>query len=141
MYNEAKTRKTDLQDLISGAGLSNNKAEPEVDWSVIADRAPLMEYVEYLSDTLGDLTNSEESVKSEPGKIRRQAELIAIVGKVFTQEGMDDADDQDYVAFSKSMIDAANGVKQALEVGDYSAIGKAVGAVTQSCDACHGEYR
>ena len=141
VYNEAKTRKDDLQDLISGSGLASNKAEPENDWSVIADRSPMMEYAEYLKDELKGSTNSEQAVKSAPETVRRHAELLAIVGKVLTQEGMDEADDDDYKAFSDAMTKAATSVVHALEANDYASIGTSVGAVTQSCDDCHGEYR
>lgn len=141
VYNEAKTRKNDLQDLISGSGISNPNSEPENDWSAIADRSPLMTYAEWLRDELKSATTSEQAVKDEPAKVKRYAELIALLGEVLVQEGMDEADDEDYAALSKAMTKAAIDVRRALEINDYSAVSKAVGAVVQSCDTCHNEYR
>lgn len=141
VFNEARARKDDLQDLMSGSGLRGRKAEDSNDWTAIADRSPMMEYLEELRESLREATAAEASVKSDPDSVRRSAELIAVLGKVLTQEGMDDWDDEDYAGYSDQMTKAAVAVTRGLEVNDYEAIRKAVGAVTQSCDACHGDYR
>ncbi|QEF97239.1 hypothetical protein Mal15_12780 [Stieleria maiorica] len=141
VFNEARARKDDLQDLMSGTGLRSGKAEESNDWASIADRAPLMEYAEILKEQLRTATNSADDVKAEPSDVRRPAELLAIIGRILVAEGMDDADDDDYVAFSNAMTKAAQGVTRGLELDDYNVISQAVGAVTQSCDDCHGQYR
>ncbi|MGB7343082.1 MAG: cytochrome c [Pirellulaceae bacterium] len=141
VYNEAKLRKADLQDLVAGSGLSNREGQEQTDWSMIVDRSPMMEYAEKLKDSLQDATNNAASVKEKGDQIRRQAELLAVLGVVLTKEGMDDFDDKDYAALSKQMAEAASGVVGALERGDADAVRKGVGAITQSCDACHEQYR
>ena len=141
VFNEARARKDDLQDLLSGTGLRGGKAAETNDWASIADRAPLMEYAELLKEQLRNATSDADDVKAEPNDVRRPAELLAILGRILVKEGMDDSDDADYVAFSEAMTKAAQGVTRGLELDDYDAIGRAVGAVTQSCDDCHGQYR
>ncbi|NND96719.1 MAG: cytochrome c [Pirellulaceae bacterium] len=141
VYNEAKLRKADLQDLVSGSGLSSRDAEPQADWSMIVDRSPMMEYAEHLRDSLQDVTNNADTVKSNADQVRREAELLAVLGKVLIQEGMDDFDDEDYAALSKSMATAATNVVGALERGDTDAVRKSVGEISQACDACHEQYR
>ncbi len=141
VYNEAKLRKADLQDLVSGSGLSNRSGEEQSDWSMIVDRAPVMEYAQELLDSLQNVTNNAASVKSEPDQIRREAELLSVLGAVLTKEGMDDFDDEDYAALSKQMTKASIDVVGALNRGDADAVRKGVGSITQSCDACHEQYR
>ena len=141
VYNEAKLRKGDLQELVGGSGLTGRDAEAANDWSSIVDRSPMMEYAEQLSDSLQSVTNNEASVKSNTEQVRREAELLAILGLVLVQEGMDEYDDEDYAAHSKKMTSASREVVAALERGDADAIRKSVGAITQSCDACHEDYR
>jgi hypothetical protein len=141
VFNEARARKDDLRDLMTGTGLRGRKARDGNDWASIADRGPLMEYADQLREQLRLATNSAEDVQAEPDDVRRPAELLAVLGEILTQEGMDEADDPDYVAYSKAMTQAAKGVTRGLELDDYEAVSRAVGEITLSCDNCHGEYR
>ncbi len=141
VYNEAKLRKSDLQDLVSGTGLANRDAEPQNDWSMIVDRSPLMEYLEGLLNALQDISNSESAIKSNAETIRRQSELIAMIGQVLVQSGMDEADDDDYKKLSDAMTSAAKSVATGIERGDFGSVREGVGAVSQACDVCHEQFR
>ncbi len=141
VYNEAKLRKNDLQDLVSGSGLANRDADPQNDWSSIVDRSPLMEYLEGLTGVLQDASNNASAIESNSDVIRRQAELIAMLGNVLVQEGMDDSDDEDYQRLSLAMTSAGRDVASAIERGEFAKVREAVGAITQSCDACHEQFR
>lgn len=141
VYNEAKLRKADLQDLVSGSGLTARDAEPENDWAMIVDRSPLMEYAEALIESLEDASRDEKLVKANPDQIRREAELLSVFGEVLTKEGLDEADDDDYVQFSRHMIEASKAVVAALERGNAGDVRKNVSAVRQRCDVCHNQYR
>ena len=141
VYNEAKLRKADLQDLVAGSGLAKNDAEAANDWGKIVDRTPMMEYAEHLRDALKEATNSVAAIKSNTDQVKRNAELVAMLGLVLTQEGLDDFDDDDYVALSNKMTEAGRNVVGALERSDNDAIRKGAGAVAQSCETCHEQYR
>lgn len=142
VFNECKARKQDLDDLLRGSGISSPPAAEETDWSRIADRSLLMEYLGYLaSDQLPDMTNSDSGVKDQPEAVKRLGDMVALVGHVMIQEGMDEADDEEYVLLAKQMRDAAVLIAQAADEGNADAARKAVGAVNQSCDACHEQYR
>ncbi len=140
-YNEAKLRKADLQDIVSGGGISAREAEPENEWTLIVDRSPMMDYLEQLQDQMKEVSNSTATIKSNTEDVKRIAELFSVVAAVLIQEGMDDYDDEDYAAHSKEMSKHAGGVIQALKSEDYAAVGKSMGGITQSCDACHEDYR
>ncbi len=141
VFNEAKLRKADLQDLVSGSGITARETPEANDWTAIADRSPLMEYLEQLIDSLEDATRNEASVREQPDLIKRNAELIAMLGEVLVQEGMDEADDEDYATLSRSMTEAAKGVTIGLERMDVDAIRQGASAIRQRCDACHEQYR
>ncbi|MEM9366738.1 MAG: cytochrome c [Planctomycetota bacterium] len=142
VYNEAKLRKADLQDLLSGTGIT---APPDVedanDWAMIVDRTPMMEYVEMLLDGLNDVARSAAEVESNVEDARRQAELLATVGSVIGQDGMDDSDDEDYTGLCDQMTKAAVQVVRAIERQDYEAASSLVGGIEQSCADCHEQYR
>jgi len=141
VFNETKLRQTDLQDLVSGSGLTARDVDPPADWSGIVNRSPIMQYAEQTLDSLKSVTNHEAKAKSNADQIGREAEIIAVIGQLLTQEGMDDYDDADYAALSRRMTASAIEVVRALEAADLGAMRTSVGAITQSCDACHEQYR
>ncbi|WP_417739461.1 cytochrome c [Rosistilla oblonga] len=142
VFNECKSRKQDLDDLLGGSSLSSPPAATETEWSRIADRSVLMSYLETLSkEKLPDLTNDASGVKDSPDKVKQFSDMVALVGSILIQEGMDEADDEEYVNLSKQMLDAALLVGQAAQKGDADGARKAVGMINQACDACHEQYR
>ncbi|MDG2224226.1 MAG: hypothetical protein P8L85_22785 [Rubripirellula sp.] len=141
VYNEAKLRKADLQDLVSGTGITGRESDPDTDWTMIADRGPMMEYAELLVEALDDVTRNEGTAKSEVEAVRRNAELLAMAAEIFTQEGMDEADDEDYVKLSHDMRDVAKTVVGALDRSDWGAVTAGASLIRQRCDACHEAYR
>ncbi len=142
VYNEVKLRKADLEDLVGGSGLAVRQAESENDWLTIADRVPLMKYAETLLDgPLKQGSRNAEAVVAERDQLRRSAELLAVVGEILRQDGMADADDEDYRSLCQELIDASTSVSLALDQQDAAAVSRAVGAVSQACSRCHESYR
>ena len=141
VYNEAKLRKVDLEDLVSGGGISGRDAEAANDWSSIVDRSPLMEYLELLVESLEDGVRDEKTYKSEAETVKRNAELLSMIGEVLVQEGMDEADDEDYTGLSDGMTTEAVAVVKALGRDDYEAVRQGVSKIRQRCDSCHEQYR
>ena len=141
VYNEAKLRKSDLQDLLSGTGLAGRRGEPVDDWSGVADRSPLMEYAEMLVEKLEDDGRDEKTITANQSDIRRRAELLAMLGKVLTKDGIDGSGDEDYEKFSLGMTQAATEVVSALENSDFTSVRSGIGTIRSRCDACHEEYR
>jgi len=141
VYNEAKLRKADLQDLLSGGSIAARDVEANNDWTLIADRSPLMEYAEALIESLEDATRDEVTAKRELDLVKRNAELLAMLGEVLVQEGMDQADDEDYAKLSQDMTKAAREMVAAIERDEMGAVTSGASAVRQKCDACHEQYR
>jgi hypothetical protein len=141
VYNEAKLRKADLQDLVSGTGLAGRTGEPTDDWSSVADRSPLMEYAEMLIEKLEDDGRDQKSIQAGEDDIRRRAELLAMLGKVLTKEGIDGAGDEDYDQLSQDMSQSASDVVFALSRSDYEAVRSGISTIRSKCDACHEQYR
>ena len=141
VYNEARLRKTDLQTLVSGGGLSGRAGEPENDWATILDRSPLMTYVEEQLFTLEDYSRNAEEIEAEADTLARAAGVVAVVGEVLAQDGMVQADDPDYVELSSQMTRAAQQLQAALERGDAETVQRSVGEISQSCTECHQQYR
>ncbi len=142
VYNEAKQRKADLEDLVSGTGLSDREAEAENDWEAIAERVPLMIYLDGLTEgALKESSRDEATIKEQADRLRKTAEMISAVGLILTKEGLDDADDTDYQELCQLMVAAGRDVTKGLDQGNPAAVSKAVGEITKSCSKCHESYR
>ncbi|MEM9825251.1 MAG: hypothetical protein AAF958_01620 [Planctomycetota bacterium] len=141
VYNEAKLRKADLQDLVSGAGVQHRPKKEENDWSMIADRSPLMEYAEELVSRLEDTGVDARRIKADPTPVRHNAQLLAMLGEVLVREGMDEADDEDYQVLSRAMSKTGAEIVRAIEAQDFEAAEKTVSQMRTRCDQCHEQYR
>lgn len=141
-FADAKQRKADLQDLVSGGGLNRSAPVGANDWSTVATRTALMEYLEDLQEnTLKSGANDASAFAENKTDLKRAAAMVAIVGQVLMEEGMDEADDADYRELSQSMKAAALELRAAISRDDAEAARLAVGAIGQSCSACHEQYR
>jgi len=140
VYNEAKLRQQDLQDLLKGTKL-NGTAE-ETSWADTSDRGPTMQILEWaLRENLAPNTSNEDNFANNLDEINKYAELVAVYGQILQQEGMTDADDETYAQFSKSMVNAAKETLKAVKNKDAELARTAVAKIDQSCNKCHETYR
>ncbi|XZE55242.1 cytochrome c [Planctomycetaceae bacterium SH139] len=141
-FNIAKQRQADLQDIVSGSGLNRSAPTEPNDWSIITTRSVIMNYLEeVLGEPLQSGTNNADDFGPASDDLARAAAMVAVLGQVLTEPGMDEADDTDYNAFSRQMTQAALDLRKAIEQQDAEAARLAVGAISQSCEACHNDYR
>lgn len=142
VYNDARNRKLDLEGLVTGSGLAAAQGDPtDNDWANIADRSPLMEYAERLVEQLEENGVDAETIEDNVDPVRRDAELIGMLGEVIIREGMESADDEDYANFSRAMTEKALAIAEAIERKDYAAAESAVAEMRTKCDDCHSDYR
>jgi len=140
VFNEAKLRQQDLQDLLKGSKLSGSPEETL--WPDIADRGPTMQILEWaLRENLAPSTNNEDNFNNALDEVTKYAELIAAYGQILQLEGMTDADDESYVQFSGAMVSAAKETLKAVKTKDAELARSAVAKIDQSCNKCHETYR
>ncbi len=140
VYNEAKQRRRDLQDLLGGSRLSGEPSR--VDWERVAARSALMQRLKVgLRERLvvGTRDGSEFSRRQEI--LLHEAEIVAAIAEVLTQEGMEDGDDEEYAALSRRMQAAAVDLVGAVKMTAPERARLAVGQVSQACADCHELYR
>lgn len=141
-FGDAKQRKADLQDLVSGGGLGRSVPTGSTDWTTVATRSALMDYLEDLmAETLRSGANDAAAFAENKASLKRAAAMVAIVGHALNEEGMEEADDADYRAFSDAMKAAALNLRGAIAGNDADSARLAVGAISQSCSSCHEQYR
>jgi len=142
-FNEAKARKEELSELVGGSSPFGGKsAEPKAAWGQVADRAPLMQYLESAWEPrLKPLLSDKGQFTSASDRILRDAELFAAVGSVLAKEGMKDAGDAEYQAFCNRLRDAAKQIIDAVKQKDFDSASKAGSTIGKACTECHENYR
>ena len=142
-FNEAKKRKTDLQEILSGgASPAEPSADPNVVWASAADRSALMQRLEIAQQTnLQPWIGGEGEFKSHAEEAMHEAEIISAIAAALTKPGTPDGEDETYAGFAKSMRDAGVEVVEAVKLNNYEQARKAVGAIDQACTKCHELYR
>ncbi len=142
-YAQAKQTKDLLDRLLRGerAGVEPDEDE-EVSWEPVSPRRPLMQWLEerYEAD-LKAWTSNDKEFQAHGEDVLREAEVVAAIGQFFLEEGMDDAEDEEYRAFSEQMKSAAQAVVSAVKQNDLSAAQSGVGKISQACSNCHDAYR
>ena len=143
-FELARSRKEDLAELIRGGTIPivDSSAPAKLEWSDVADRGPIMIQLDDLvQEQLKPAVSNESEFKNFSEEAKRAAGLIAAMGRVLVQDGMDDADDEGYSSFSVTMSDAAVSLSQAIASGDYASASTAVNLIEQSCSDCHDKWR
>jgi len=140
VFNEAKQRQQDLQNLIKGTKL--NGTADEVTWADTADRGPTMQILEWaLRENVIPATNNANKFRDSQEDVVKYAELIAMLGSIIQQPGMTDSDDAEYKQFAAVMTSAALDVAKAARTNDAELARTAVGRIDQACNKCHETYR
>ncbi len=140
VFNEAKQRQQDLQNLLKGTKLTG--AADEVSWADTADRGPSMQILEWaLRENLIPATNSEKSFRDKKEDIVKYSELISMFGNIIQQPGMTDADDKEYKKFALVMTRNAQDILKAVRANDAELARTTVGRMDQACNKCHESYR
>lgn len=140
VYNEAKLRHQDLQDLLKGSKLSGTA--DDLVWADVADRGPTMQLLEWaLREHMAPGVSSEDSFGESQEDLVKYAELVAVYGHILQQEGMTDADDENYIELAKAMVAASRDVMKAAKMNDAELARTSVSRIDQSCNKCHETYR
>ena len=140
VFNEAKQRQQDLQNLIKGTKL--NGTADEVTWADTADRGPTMQILEWaLRENVMPATNNANKFRDSQEDVVKYAELIAMFGSIIQQPGMTDSNDAEYKQFAVVMTSAALDVAKAARTNDAELARTAVGRIDQACNKCHETYR
>ncbi len=141
-YPEARSRAEDLAALILGETVAAEPDEQQpFQWSQLCDRAVLMRRLEAADRTLTRGTASADAFAENPEQLLHETEIIAALGELIVREAFTDWDDDTYRGYAATMQGEALTLRKAVQQGDHETAGRAAKAITQSCSACHEDYR
>jgi hypothetical protein len=142
-FNEARSRKNELAELIGGSSpFAGKEADPRPNWGQLAGRGPLMQFLEQaweprLKPALADKSKFTASAE----QVLQDAELFAVIGEVLAKEGMPDADASEYREFAHRLRDGARQIREAVLQKNYEQASAASAVITKACAECHESYR
>jgi hypothetical protein len=141
-FQEAKQRKQDLADLISGNRPKASDGEPKANWSQVADRPPLMQRLNIAElDRLQKWLANKQEFTARSDEIKHESQIIAAIADIISREGFEFADDDTYVGYAHDLKQAATEMSDAADKRDYDAAHQAFGKASKSCADCHEGYR
>jgi hypothetical protein len=141
VFDEARQRKDDLHSLLSG---TQTAAVPqtEVAWEHLIDMGPLMQLMERAYDQkISQFVADEERLEMHVDELLRSADLISILAKTSTLEGMSYADDDQFREYAEELIRSARAMAEAVAKKDPSGARLASGRMGQCCQKCHASFR
>jgi hypothetical protein len=143
VFNEARQRKLDLEDIVGGSVIRGGREPAEENpWGSLVDRGPLMMRLETAFDRrIQEGTASASEARSGRERLIHEAELVALIAAILVQEGMPDGDDVTYREYADEMQRGAAELIRGVRENDYEAIRGSVGVIGQSCSNCHEYYR
>lgn len=143
VFNEAKKRKEELQDLVGGSNpFAGKNADAKASWKDVCNRSPLMQHLENVWEPrLKPACSDKGQFMGNLDKVQKDAELFAAIAAVLAKEGMEDADAKEYTAFCDKMKNAAKEIADACKSKNFDAATKAATEIHKSCTECHENYR
>ena len=141
-YNQAKNRKEDLMQILSGGPFKPPvKPSEDFEWASVADVSELMKRLKIsYREKIKPWVASESDYKDNFDDLMQEAAIVAVIGEVLKKESMENADNDDYVEFSDALRDGAAMIMQSAAAKDHGMAVKGAGMIDQSCQNCHGEY-
>lgn len=141
-YAEAKRRADELAALIRGDVPQLESAAAEFAWNETADRAPLMERLEIArTERLKPWTGGQGEFAAHQAEVAHEAAIAAALSEIIKHAGYDYAEDDGYRQYVNELQSSALAARDAAEQKDFARAQTAVGALGNSCDNCHGDYR
>lgn len=142
VFREVTQLRQGLSDLIRGSRWPSDREPQPLNWETVADRQLLMQRLESSDqDVLSAGVASASDFSKEQDRLRREAELVTLIGYVLRQDGMPEAGDPEYDGLCDDLSAAAKELVKAIEQQDQKAAQRAHGEVKRSCTRCHGIYR
>ena len=143
VFQEAKLRKQELQDIVSGSNPFEGKGgDAKASWGAVCDRAPLMQHLEAVFEPrLKPVLSDKGQFTANLAKIQHDAEVVGAIGEVLAKEGMADADAEEYKAFCVRIRKACQEIVEACKTKNFDQASAASSEIGKACTECHENYR
>lgn len=143
-YREVRDTQRRLEDLIGGNRWPQPTlpAAPFTDWAEVADRTQIMNQLEFSSQqVLQPAIDNAKVWRENAQRVRRHAELTAMLAEILMQSDMEDSADESYCDECQKMKTAAQRLCDAVDDIPPTDAKSAMTEINRSCANCHDQYR
>jgi hypothetical protein len=138
-FGLAKTMRDDLLGLLNGGALAASQGA--LDWEQTASRNGWMRWIDEAEQRVKQGTSSAGEFKKSTEQLINDAQMLRMVARVLTQEGLEDGEDEDYQSFTADLQAAANQLILAVEQDRHEQAVQAAAQINQSCIHCHEMFK
>jgi len=106
------------------------------------DRAQLMLRMEQsVDEILAPAISSKKNFRRRSSKVVHESQLLAVMAKIIMADGYESTDEKEFSDYANQLGEASTALSEAAKEKNYEAARSATGQLTQSCSACHEEFR
>ncbi|MEX0717705.1 MAG: hypothetical protein WD066_14015 [Planctomycetaceae bacterium] len=128
--------------LMSGSDPGGLPDSPERrPFSEVSEFFYIMKRIESGSTWLKVNVTSDEALSSSKEDVLREAGVLSVLGKVIVSEGSDYADFEDFVGYSKDLVEAGRQMTAAAHAGNFAEYDKGITRAYKACQECHSVYK
>lgn len=141
VYNEAKLRKADLQELVGGGEIKGAAGEEKFQWDKTC-RPPLMQRFDLSEKSrLLPWTSSKGEFDKHNEELLREAQIIAVIARTIKRADFEFYDDSGYLKYCDELAAAATEIAEGVKANNYDRARMGAAAVSKACSDCHNDYR
>ena len=140
-YEQVKLPFDKLAAALDGKTAGLPEAEPGDDFSTAADFGGLMQRFKTGEDNLRLSGGNEAGFKQNTAELVRETRVLAALAQVIARDDYGYGSDMQFRKYADNMTAAATTAATAAQAGDFSTFDLSMSTMSQSCTACHGEYR
>lgn len=141
-FIKARAAYDKLDELLAGSkpgGLEDSA--DNVKFSEVAKRNFLMLRMGRAYDWMKANVNTEPIFKKESAKVSHEAAVLALLAKIVSTPGYNDADDDDYRKFTEVVSKSGLEIETAVKDQDFKAFTAALDRCYKGCSDCHQNFK
>ncbi|MBI3469208.1 MAG: cytochrome c [Planctomycetes bacterium] len=145
---KAKEQHESLKGLVQGGNVDVPAAEAAPKWGELVDLPPLMRRLDLVrEERLQPWSSSRGELSSHQEDLVHEAEILAVLAQVLMNDDVrkswdaEKGPDPAFGQYAAELQQHALAVVEAAKQKDLAKLQAGVGAISQTCDKCHGDFQ
>lgn len=115
--------------------------DPEADIADSAEMRLLMKRMDDAYKKMKTEAGGEDGFRKNLDMVRQEAAVLSTLAKVVTLEGYGYVDDEEFIAFARTVSDQGRKIGEATALESFTEYDMALSTAYQACTRCHTDYK